>query len=69
MADHRKEVIKLIRKLRKLGWKVVIGGSKHYKCFHPSGEGMVVISSSPSCDYWKKNAIGDLKRIDKDIKL
>lgn len=65
---HKKDAKNLVKRLMKAGWRVEKTNNGHFQAFHPSGTGIVTVSGSPSCDYWLKNALGDIKRLDKDFK-
>ena len=58
------EVKKMIRSLKKKGYAIECTRNGHYKVTHPQG-GFIIISSSPSDCWWKKNVEGDIKRLEK----
>lgn len=67
MSSQAREVTKLIREIEREGWQVERGRKLHYKCRHPKGGGMVVISSSPSCGRAIANARKDIERVNKQM--
>lgn len=62
-----KEIKKLLKELKSLGWEVM-QARKHFKAKHPKG-GFVSFSVSPSCPYALKNIWGDIKRLERQHEL
>jgi len=44
----------LVRKLRKQGFTVTLGGGGHWRCTHPDREGLVFFSASPQRAHFPK---------------
>jgi hypothetical protein len=45
---HNKELEAILKVAERAGWRVKGGGQRHFKCFSPDGETIIVISSSAS---------------------
>ncbi len=58
-----KDLKKLIKELRSLGYEVV-QGKKNFKATHPKG-GLIAFSISPSCPYAIKHIRADIKRLER----
>lgn len=57
---YRREVDQLIRTLRRLGCSVCLSRSGHYKV--RLGGGMVVLSSTPSGQRWRRTALHEIRK-------
>lgn len=65
-STSNKDVKQLLRKLVAKGWRIEQAKrNAHYKAYPPKGKGFITISESPSCAYWLKNCLGDIKRLEK----
>lgn len=53
----------LIRKLRRMGAEISIGGSTHYRVRNPANGVTITIAISPSDFRWKHKVKQDLKRL------
>lgn len=59
----KKELKKLIKKMKKEGWKISSGPSCHIKCKSPDGKRMISLPHTPSCNDYMYDIKRNLRKI------